>query len=75
MTDITSISDAEFRREASRRERAAREARHLEQVERWRQEHEAQEAKDREFAAGLGITWEQFQAAEDYLSDKFRDAQ
>lgn len=73
--DLTSIPDSEFRQELERRSRAREKA----DQERRHQEYlrvlEEKEAKDKEFAAGIGITWEQFQSADDYIRDKVYEEQ
>ena len=68
--DLRTIPDDKFRAEASRRDRETRERLHKEQVEEARRQRERADAKDAEFAAKVGITFEQYMQVEEYVRDK-----
>lgn len=74
MTDsIKDIPDEVLNAEQRRRAAARDAAYQLELRERAREVNRRQEIKDRAFADGLAITWEQFQAMEDYVRIKLYD--
>lgn len=67
---IRGLADKELQTEIYRRNKKKADAEHARQVEKWRLEREAEEAKDREFAERAGITYAQFQQVADYMIDK-----
>lgn len=74
MTDsIKDIPDEVLNAEQRRRAAARDAAYQVELRERAREVDRRQEIKDRAFADGLAITWEQFQAMEDYVRSKLYD--
>jgi hypothetical protein len=78
MTDacrIEDIPDEVFNREHRRRAAARDAAYQVELRERAREADRRQEIKDRAFADGLAITWEQFTAIENYVRIKMYAAQ
>ena len=68
--DLTEVPDEELKAEARRREREAAKARAEAQLREAQLAWEMEEAKDAEFARGIGITYEQFEEAENYIREK-----
>jgi hypothetical protein len=75
LPDITQVPDKDFQAEANRRQRAREAAYEAELRDKYRKERMAQEVKDRAFAAQTGITWDQYEAVEDYVRDKVYEEQ
>ena len=71
---IRGLADKDLQREINRRQKAKDDAYHKQRAEAERQKREAQERKDREFAERVGVTWDQYQAIADYVSDKIYDS-
>lgn len=66
---IRGLGDTELRAELNRRNMVREEEYRREQVEKYRLEREAEEERDRDFAEGVGVTWEQFQQIKDYVAE------
>lgn len=73
--DLSSLTEKELQAEVMRRHEIKERERHLEEIERYRAERAAEEAKDREFAASIGITYEQYEDAESYVRNKIWEEQ
>jgi hypothetical protein len=70
VSDLTGVSDQDLVRESNRRYRLKEEERQREQHARYMQALADEEARDREFAASIGITYEQLEEAENYVRQK-----
>lgn len=66
---IHGLDDKALQAELNRRNMIREEECHREQVKKYRLEREAEEARDRDFASGVGVTWEQFQEIKYYVAE------
>jgi len=73
--DLTSVPDPEFQFEANRRSQLKAKEYQEQLADRYRREREAKEARDREFATEVGITWEQFQEVDAWVRDNVYEEQ
>jgi hypothetical protein len=72
--DLTSIPDKEFQEESRRRYREQEKARQAERTRLYLEAQAAEEARDKEFAERIGITYAQYEEVESYVREKvFRE--
>lgn len=64
------LSDTELQEEIDRREKIRRKEQEEAFLRRYREALEREKARDREFAASIGITYEQLQQVEEYVGIK-----
>lgn len=67
---IRGLADKELQAELSRRNKEKEITEHKRRVELHKAEREAEEVSDRAFAREVNVTYAQYQAIEDYVSDK-----
>jgi hypothetical protein len=67
------VNDEEILRRAAQLERGKREAYEREITERYLAERAQRDKEDREFAANLGVTWEQYEEIVARAYDQFWD--